>query len=319
MGAKLDFHHYSFWNRLSKKNICLASAYGNGFSDFGVEDFDFSKMENQLAEIESELKKDQTEKRSSLRNSRSAPILEPLQLPKRPQMNSMTSNQDNGGVLYFKNASGEQERIPTLAERYENNRFSIRQEMIRTDNLEYIGMQRIPSETTVILTHRTDRTDQSGGNTIKSGTSKLEEFQDSWGVSEETAKLMLKRQKMMKGSRKKQTGSKSHHTGSRSNHTGSRAGKAFSSKSHTGPLSPRSKKDKTWIPSNRSEADIPNSRIQNWLSNVDAGRQPTPEGRTTFQTSTNHFQKASKQLNEPKIPIHQNSPLPPIRKSRAWI
>ena len=276
-------------------------------------------MENQLAEIESELKKekDETEKRSSLRNSRSAPILEPLQLPKRPQMTSQPQKQDFGSDLYFKNASGEQERIPTLAERYENDRFSIRHEMTRTDNLEYIGMQRIPSETTVILTHRTERTDQSGGNTIKSGTSKIEEFQDSWGVSEETAKLMLKRQKMMKGSRKKQTGSKPNHTGSK---TGNKPnGKAFSSKSHTGPLSPRSKKDKTWIPSNRSEADIPNSRIQNWLSNVDAGRQPTPEGRTTFQTSTNHFQKASKQLNEPKIPVHQNSPLPPIRKSRAWI
>ena len=267
-------------------------------------------MENQLAEIESELKKerDETEKRSSLRNSRSAPILEPL----KPRL-QMTPKHDPGNDLYFKNASGEQERIPTLAERYETDRFPFRQDMIR-DNLEYIGMQRIPSETTVILTHRTGQTDQSGGNTIKSGVSKVEEFQDSWGVSEETAKLMLKRQKMMKGNRKKHTGSK---TG---NKTGNKiTGKVFSSKSHTGPLSPRSKKDKTWIPSNRSEADVPNSRIQNWLSNVDAGRQPTPEGRTTFQTSTNHFQKASKQLNEPKIPTVQNSPLPPIRKSRAWI
>ena len=134
--------------------------------------------------------------------------------------------------------------------------------MIR-DNLEYIGMQRIPSETTVILTHRTD---QSEGNTIKSGVSKVEEFKDSWGVSEETAKLMLKRQNMMKGNQKKKAGSKS---GSR---TGSKAtGKAFGSKSHTGPISPRSKKDKTWISSNRSEANFSNSRIQNWLSNVDSG------------------------------------------------
>ena len=118
----------------------------------------------------SKKEKDETEKRSSLRNSRSAPILEPLK--PRPLI---TPKHDPGNDLYFKNASGEQERIPTLAERYETDRFPFRQDMIR-DNLEYIGMQRIPSETTVILTHRTGQTDQSGENTIKSGVSKVDEF-----------------------------------------------------------------------------------------------------------------------------------------------
>lgn len=55
----------------------------------------------------------------------------------------------------------------------------------------------LPMETTVILTHRSK--DSKSSNKSKIKNNKLSQYQQAWGVSEETAKLMLKRERIMKG------------------------------------------------------------------------------------------------------------------------
>ena len=78
------------------------------------------------------------------------------------------------------------EQVNTLAEHFESG--TLKRESIPPS---------LPMETTVILTHRSKDSKTSNKSKIKN--SKLSQYQQAWGVSEETAKLMLKRERIMKG------------------------------------------------------------------------------------------------------------------------
>lgn len=63
--------------------------------------------------------------------------------------------------------------------------------------------------------------------------------------------------------------------------------------------SPR-KRDKTWIPSTHSEHGR-NSRLEQWLSSVDAGRGVTPSLSEPGQQNSNHFSSAHGQLGQGQL------------------
>ena len=153
----------------------LATAFGN--EDFEVDDFDFSNLESQLAEIESTLQfeTEQTEKhkidvRHRPRSRPAAHLPPPIPIP------AARSKPDG---IYYENVGGEMQRIPTLAEHYiESN------------------PNRFQQEKTVLLTHRSRKSHNSKSS---KKISKIDKFKNNWGVSDETAKLMARRERMMKG------------------------------------------------------------------------------------------------------------------------
>ena len=96
--------------------------------------------------------------------------------------------------------------------------------------------------------------------------------------------------------------------------------------------SPRTKRDKTWIPtSTHSEHGVGqtrsgnNSRLEHWLNNVDAQRGVTPSclSEPDNHHQSTHFSHASRQLGKGQLLLETPSkttkkPLPPIRSSQAW-
>ena len=153
-------------------------------------------------------------------------------------------------------------------------------------------------ETTVILTHRSKDSKTSNKSKIKN--SKLSQYQQAWGVSEETAKLMLKRERIMKGQTFVLSRVYSNfETKGRQPVRKKKNAPIKSTQSEIDVKSPP-KRDKTWIPSTHSEQGR-NSRLEHWLSSVDAGRGVTPSLSEPDQQNSNHFSSAHRQLGQGQL------------------
>ena len=111
------------------------------------------------------------------------PKLRPLSREKVPRFQADRSKPRD---LSYQRHDGQLEKVSTLAEHFQNGTYRRESKPLK-----------LISEETVILTQRSKSSNQSKAESKTSN--KLSKFQNAWGVSEETAKLMLKRERIMKG------------------------------------------------------------------------------------------------------------------------
>ena len=144
-------------------------------------------MTNELEEIAAKLE-DEKAITESIREP--VPKLRPISQEKLaprllPQQVDFVSQKPRD--LSYQRHDGQVERVSTLAEHFQNGTYRRESKPLK-----------LISEETVILTQRSKAS--SNQSKAESKTSnKLSKFQNAWGVSEETAKLMLKRERIMKG------------------------------------------------------------------------------------------------------------------------
>ena len=140
-------------------------------------------MTNELEEIAAKLE-DEKAITDSIREP--VPKLRPLTREKVPRFLPQQANRSKPRDLSYQRHDGQLEKVSTLAEHFQNGTYRRESKPLK-----------LISEETVILTQRSKSSNQSKAESKT--INKLSKFQNAWGVSEETAKLMLKRERIMKG------------------------------------------------------------------------------------------------------------------------
>ena len=146
-------------------------------------------MTSELDEIAAKLEDEKAITQTTL-PVRKTPLLRPLTStppPKAsiPHMAPPAPVEHNLKDLSYRRHDGQMEHVNTLAEHF------VRRESKPPPTLP-------TNETTVILTHRSKAPSSKSSKSTKA-SEKLSQYQQAWGVSSDTAKLMLKRERIMKG------------------------------------------------------------------------------------------------------------------------